>query len=86
MELDAHEQALAQARADDIDIRTLCERLRAAPVPESLPARYGEVLADLLDRLESSAMFSGESCSFSQEDLLQAVETWIARARAQLAR
>jgi hypothetical protein len=37
---------------------------------QALPPRYGEVLLNLLDRLESSALFTEESCSFSQKDLL----------------
>jgi hypothetical protein len=36
----------------------------------ALPPRYSEVLLNLLDRLESSALFSEESCSFSQKDLV----------------
>lgn len=51
----------------------------------ALPPRYGEVLLNLLDRLESSALFSEESCSFSQKDLLDNLGTWADKARAQLA-
>jgi hypothetical protein len=50
----------------------------------ALPSRYGEVLLGLLDRLESSALFSEESCSFSQRDLLDSLQLWIDKARAQL--
>jgi len=49
-----------------------------------LPARYGQVLDDLLDRLESSALFSEESCSFSQDGLLDNLQLWIDKARGQL--
>lgn len=55
------------------------EALRA-----SLPPRYGEVLLGLLDRLESSALFSEESCSFSQKDLLDNIALWLEKARQQL--
>ena len=51
----------------------------------ALPPRYGEVLLNLLDRLESSALFSEESCSFSQKDLLDNLQAWVDKARAQLA-
>ncbi|RST53435.1 hypothetical protein [Variovorax sp. DXTD-1] len=51
----------------------------------ALPPRYGEVLLNLLDRLESSALFSEESCSFSQKDLLDNLQVWVGKARAQLA-
>ncbi len=50
----------------------------------SLPPRYGDVLLNLLDRLESSALFSEESCSFSQKDLLDNLQVWVDKARAQL--
>ena len=48
----------------------------------ALPPRYGEVLNGLLDRLESSALFAEESCSFSQSDLADSVQLWIDKAGA----
>lgn len=51
----------------------------------ALPPRYGEVLQGLLDRLESSALFVEESCSFSQSDLTDSVQLWIDKASAVLA-
>ncbi len=51
----------------------------------ALPPRYGEVLLGLLDRLESSALFAEESCSFSQRDLLDSLQLWLDKADAQLA-
>ncbi len=50
----------------------------------ALPPRYAEVLHGLLDRLESSALFSEESCSFSQKDLLASLQMWVDKARALL--
>ncbi|QLA81769.1 hypothetical protein EXV95_14650 [Acidovorax sp. JMULE5] len=47
----------------------------------ALPPRYGEVLLNLLDRLESSALFSEESCSFSQKDLVANLQMWMDKAR-----
>nr|WP_050784215.1 hypothetical protein [Acidovorax delafieldii] len=52
----------------------------------ALPPRYGEVLLGLLDRLESSALFSEESCSFSQKDLLDSLQMWVDKARGALQR
>ena len=46
-----------------------------------LPPRYGEVLLNLLDRLESGALFSEESCSFSQKDLVANLQMWLDKAR-----
>jgi hypothetical protein len=41
-------------------------------------------LLNLLDRLESSALFSEESCSFSQKDLLDNLQLWAEKAQARL--
>ena len=50
----------------------------------ALPPRYSEVLLNLLDRLESSALFSEESCSFSQRDLVANLTMWVEKAQASL--
>lgn len=50
----------------------------------ALPPRYAEVLHGLLDRLESSALFSEESCSFSQKDLVANLQMWVEKARGVL--
>lgn len=51
----------------------------------ALPPRYGEVLLGLLDRLESSALFAEESCSFSHSELLASLRLWADKAQSQLA-
>lgn len=51
---------------------------------DGLPPRFAEVLLGLLDRLESSALFSEESCSFSQKDLLDNIALWLEKARLEL--
>ena len=51
----------------------------------ALPPRYADVLHGLLDRLESSALFSEESCSFSQKDLVANLQMWVDKAREVLA-
>lgn len=58
-------------------------RSGAASLP--LPEKFGVVLGDLLDRIEASALFSGESCSFSQQDLFDNLHLWADKARAKLA-
>ncbi|WP_343591483.1 hypothetical protein [Paracidovorax wautersii] len=47
---------------------------------QALPPRYDEVLLGLLDRLESSALFAEESCSFSQQDLIGSLRMWAGKA------
>ena len=66
-------------------VTTLSNEARASTeLLGALPPRYGEVLLNLLDRLESSALFSEESCSFSQKDLLDNLQVWADKARVQL--
>ncbi|MES1978447.1 MAG: hypothetical protein V4451_10460 [Pseudomonadota bacterium] len=50
----------------------------------ALPERFNEVLLQLLDRLESSALFTEESCSFSHAGLLDSLQMWIDKAQLQL--
>jgi hypothetical protein len=57
-------------------------RSSAASLP--LPDKFGEVLGNLLDRIEASALFSEESCSFSQKDLMANLQLWADKARAKL--
>jgi len=47
----------------------------------SLPSRYNEVMEDLLSRLEAGSLFTEESCSFSQVDLLATLDVWLETAR-----
>ena len=57
-------------------------RSGAASLP--LPEKFSTVLGDLLDRMEASALFSGESCSFSQQGLFDNLQLWADKARAKL--
>jgi hypothetical protein len=86
LQLDAIAARLAALRADGGGaVATLSNEARASTeLLGALPPRYGEVLLGLLDRLESSALFSEESCSFSQKDLLDNLQVWVDKARAQL--
>ena len=83
--LDAVQQALDQLRAGTLGVQAFSAQLRAdRTLPAQLPPRFGEVLDDLLDRLESSALFSEESCSFSQSGLLDNLQLWVDTARESL--
>lgn len=84
MSLDTLQTALDQLRAGTLDQAAFCRRVRAVSLPAELPPKFGEVLGNLLDRLESSAMFGGESCSFSTEDLAAGVQAWLDKARERL--
>lgn len=78
-------EALGQLRSDALGIPAFSRLAQNQPALQAaLPARYAEVLQQLLDRLESSALFSEESCSFSQKELLDSLQMWVDKARTQL--
>lgn len=77
--------AIAQFTAGGLSANALGTLARNQPtLLQTLPPRYGQVLLDVLDRLESSALFSEESCSFSQKDLLANLQLWRDKAQQQL--
>lgn len=83
--LNALDRSLAQLRADALGVAAFCAQARAQePLLAALPPRYGEVWLGLLDRLESSALFSEESCSFSQSALLDNLDMWLQKAKEKL--
>ncbi len=81
--LDDLTRQLEACTQGELSVAQLSQAWRqAAALP--LPARYGEVLGQLLDRLEAGALFSEESCSFSQKDLLEGLRAWADKARQTL--
>ncbi len=85
VQLQAFQDALQRFEDGSISASTLNNQARASQaLLSALPERYGQVLLQLLDRLESSALFTEESCSFSQNDLHQHLHGWLAKAHTQL--
>jgi len=82
--LERMQQALGACERGELPITQLSTQWRSAAAALPLPPRYGEVLGHLLDRIEAGALFSEESCSFSQKDLLANLQLWSEKARAQL--
>jgi len=81
--LDELQSALAGLRAGTLGVQAFSAQAHAqTALLAALPPRYGQVMDDLLNRLESSALFSEESCSFSQSGLLDNLQMWIDKARA----
>ena len=77
--------ALEQLRTDGLDVAAFSRLAQDQPeLRAALPPRYAEVLQQLLDRLESSALFTEESCSFSQKELLDSLQQWMDQAQRQL--
>ena len=79
------QSALAAHGRGELSAAALGDAARAQQaLLAALPPRYGEVLLNLIDRLESSALFTEESCSFSRKDLLDHLQTWMDKARGVL--
>lgn len=74
-------ESLAALCGRRITINDFCRIWRAqGAVPTALPARYAQVMEDLLGRLEAGSLFTEESCSFSQQDLHAGLATWLDKA------
>ncbi len=86
LELEALQLALDRSRSGQASVQQLCATAQAAAgLRLALPERFGAVLDDLLNRMEAGALFSEESCSFSQGDLLDSLQLWLDKARQRLA-
>ncbi len=46
-----------------------------------LPEKYGTALENVLSRVESSSLFTEESCSFSKKDLANALRVWLEKVQ-----
>ena len=84
--LAALRQALTDLRQDALSVQGFSAIARAQDdLLQALPPAFGPVWHQLLDRLESSALFSEESCSFSHGDLLDSLALWLDKAALRLA-
>jgi hypothetical protein len=73
--------AFGQGRLSLADLATQWREAAQRHQP-TLPPRYLDVLDRVLSQLESSALFTEESCSFSKADMLGALRDWLHKARA----
>jgi hypothetical protein len=88
----SHDHALHTLRnaLDDLQHKRIamdafCQTWRAqTALLAALPERYGQVMEDLLGRMEAGSLFTEESCSFSQEDLQANLSTWLDKAKQTL--
>ena len=79
-------QALADLRNGTLSVSAFSATARAQDnLLHALPPAFGPVWHQLLDRLESSALFSEESCSFSHGELLDSLSLWLDKAALRLA-
>ena len=76
-------QALQAFERGDQTAATLSTLARQqATLLAALPPRISVVLLNLLHLLESSPLFSEESCSLSQKDLVANLTMWVEKAQA----
>lgn len=74
--------SIAAWRSGQLTVTALAAQWRSAAAAwPGLPPRYAAVLEQLLAPLEASALFSEESCSFSQTDLADNLAQWLDHAR-----
>ncbi len=77
--------ALDNLQQKRIGIPAFCQAWRAqTALLAKLPPRYGQVMEDLLGRMEAGSLFTEESCSFSQDDLQANLSTWLEKAQQTL--
>lgn len=80
------QQQLDQLRQGQLNLSGYLDEARQQDaLMRALPPAFGEVWRNLLDRLESASLFSEESCSFSQKDLLDSLQLWLDKAGQRLA-
>ncbi|MFT3735822.1 MAG: hypothetical protein QM776_12485 [Rhodocyclaceae bacterium] len=79
-------QSLSAYAADTLstDAFVALWREQGGGLCDQLPPAYRRALDDMLMRIESSRLFSGDSCSFSRESLLEAFTLWLDKAEAKL--
>jgi hypothetical protein len=78
-------QQLAQMQSGQLQASAFVQQARNhTQLLAALPEKFSLVYNDLLDRLESGALFSEESCSFSQRDLMDSLQTWLDKAAQRL--
>lgn len=81
----AMQERLSQLQQGQLNASELSEWARAqTALLQSLPPQFDQVLQDLLNRLEAGAMFTEESCSFSQRDIINSLQLWLDKAAARL--
>ncbi|HWW99344.1 hypothetical protein [Collimonas sp.] len=77
--------AVSAMRNTPAGIAGLCRTWRAqTALLSALPPRFAEVAEDILGRLEAASLFSEESCSYSQQDLLTHLGAWLDQAQLAL--
>lgn len=59
----------------------LIHAFRTFSKDSQLPEKYAVALESVLSRVESSSLFTKESCSFSKKDLANALSIWLEKVQ-----
>jgi hypothetical protein len=59
----------------------LIQAFRVYCKDSQLPEKYDAALENVLSRVESSSLFTEESCSFSKKDLANALSIWLEKVQ-----
>lgn len=77
--------SLEDLQENRLAIPAFCRTWRAqTALLAALPARYAQVMEDLLGRMEAGSLFTEESCSFSQADLQANLSVWLDKSQQTL--
>ncbi len=78
--LAAMREALDRHRAGALPADGLVRAWREQAAALTLPPVFGQAMEELLRRLEMSAVFAQDSCSFSSTAVTDQLERWLAKA------
>lgn len=78
--LEKSQNQLQSWLSSDCDSAILIAEFRGLCEEWQLPQKYQDALEQVLSRIESSSLFTEESCSFSKKDLAQALGVWLEKA------
>jgi len=81
MNYEVAKQLLEHWLAGQAESKDLIKGFRELAVTDQLPEKYMMALESVISRIESSSLFTEESCSFSKKDLANALEFWLEKAR-----
>ncbi len=80
MNISTYQQLLENWQASRLDSSLLIQEFRDLVTLMRLPEKYSDALDSVLSRIESSSLFTEESCSFSKKDLAHALNVWLSKA------
>jgi hypothetical protein len=87
LQLEGIARQVQKLREGQSSIDALLAHTRASEdLRRQLPPAFSTVLDNLTDRLQASALFTEESCSFSRQDLLDSLQLWLDKARERVDR